>query len=156
MDTIEVKGNIHIFAGVPDLIGPPAPVQRVSNLVVNGGLNFLAALLAFEAGYTTGLTQCEIGTGTTAPAAGQTALVTPIGRVASSGVNRIGSAARFRFFFAAARATGHLRELGLFGHSDATGVVGTGTMFNRALINVDNTAGDRDITIVAEIAFSAG
>ena len=60
---------------------------------------------------------------------------------------------QFRTFYAAADVTAYLKEIGLFGHSTASATLGTGEMFNRAIIDFDNSAGSKDLTVVVQVTF---
>ena len=56
-------------------------------------------------------------------------------------------------FYAAADITAYLKEVGLFGHSTASSTLGTGELFNRAILNFDNSAGAKDLTVVSQVTF---
>ena len=90
-----------------------------------------------------------MGTGVTAPALGDTALVTPTSRkivIASPIVT--GNAVEYRAFYPAADITADLKETGIFGHSTATSTIGTGELFARALITFNNASSPNDATVV--------
>lgn len=92
------------------------------NLVVNGGLAFLANALV--AASSSPFTHIAVGSGTTAPSAGQTALVTELGRVAFT-YNVSGSSVTLSATFNAGVATGTWNEAGIFNAASA------GTMYAR-------------------------
>lgn len=124
-----------------------------SNLVVNDGLEIAIDLLTEDEG--TGLTYCEIGTGTTTPAAGDEDLVTGAARKAWLSRDRSSQTGNFATFFTAAESTYHIRELGNFGGASATSTLGSGKLFSRWLYNYDNSGGNNDLTIDYSITAQA-
>lgn len=92
------------------------------NLVVNGGLAFLANALV--AASSSPFTHIAVGSGTTAASAGQTALVTELGRVAFT-YTVAGSSVTLTASFNAGVATGTWNEAGIFNAASA------GTMYAR-------------------------
>ncbi len=121
------------------------------NLVVTSGKVLVAKMIMEEAGFDTGITFCDVGTNNTAPTIGDTDLNTGTKRNAITRAIRTGNVVQFRTFYAAADITAFLKEVGLFGHSTATSTLGTGEMFNRAIIDFDNTAGGKDLTVVVQV-----
>lgn len=124
---------------------------EVHNLVVTSGKVLVARMLMEEAGFDTGITYCDVGTNNTAPTIADTDLNTGTKRNAITRTIRTGNAVQFRTFYAAADITAYLKEVGLFGHSTASSSLGTGEMFNRAIIDFDNTAGSKDLTVVVQV-----
>lgn len=101
--------------------------QAVHNLVVNAGLNLIRDLLDGDA--PAGITHFAVGTGATAVAASQTALVTETFRAAVT--QRISDAQQLtvKYFLPSGSANGGtLAEVGLFNAAS------TGTMFARAVL----------------------
>lgn len=92
------------------------------NLVVNGGLAFLANALV--AASSSPFTHIAVGSGSTAASAGQTALVTELGRVAFT-YTVAGSSVTLTASFNAGVATGTWNEAGIFNAASA------GTMYAR-------------------------
>lgn len=92
------------------------------NLVVNGGLAFLANALV--AASSSPFTHIAVGSGTTAASPSQTALVTELGRVAFT-YTVSGSSVTLTATFAAGVATGTWNEAGIFNAASA------GTMYAR-------------------------
>lgn len=78
----------------------------------------------------------ELGTGTTAPANGDTGLETPTGatRAAISSLGYASNQLNLTAFWAAAGATGTWREFGSF--MNGTMVSNSGVLFNRVAINI--------------------
>ena len=133
--------------------GKVLEVSFAHNLVVTTGKVLVARMLMEDAGFDTGITFCEVGTGTNAPALSDTALQTSTKRNAITSTLRTSNVVQFRTFYAAADITANLKEIGLFGHSTASATQGTGELFNRAAISFDNTAGSKDLTVVVQITF---
>lgn len=118
-----------------------------SNLIVDGGLDWLGTGNAHDA------TQyCRAGTGATAPANGQTGLVSQLGSASaigtivestSGGVPVWYQSVTRVYTFAIGAVVGNVAELGTF--SAATG----GTMFSRALVK-DTGGNPTTITILSD------
>jgi len=103
-------------------------VKREKNLIVQSGLNFLAALLIRE--QTNDLPiHLALGTGTTAPAATDTKLVAEGLRKAVSAKTRQANMVRLRTFFLANEANGTWNEFGIF--LAGTDLKDSGTLLNR-------------------------
>lgn len=129
-------------------------VERIvaHNIVVSVGKTLVARMLADESGYDTGLKFIEIGTGSNPATVGDTGLQTGTARSAVSDPPlRTANVIQFRAFFAAADCTALIKEVGLFGHSTATATLGTGILFNRAIVTFNNVAGTKDLTVVVAI-----
>lgn len=88
------------------------------------------------------VTHQELGTGTTAPANGDTGLQTPTGgtRKTISSMAYSSNQMNFTSFWAATEATGTWRECALF--INGTGTSNSGTIFNRVAINITVGASD--------------
>lgn len=96
-------------------------------MVVTTGLNRIAALLAQDS--TAFPSHIAIGTGTTAAAAGDTALETEVDRNAIATTSSSGAVVTFKVFFGKTEANGNtISEVGLF--DQAAG----GTMFARTIL----------------------
>lgn len=98
--------------------------QEVKNLVVTTGKNLIASRLVGTASNV--ISHMAVGTGTTAPAAGDTTLVTELTRVAISSGTASGNVATYVATFAPGVGTGSINECGLFNASTA------GTMLARS------------------------
>lgn len=114
-------------------------VREIENLVVNSGIAFIAQRLISTP---TAMSHMAIGTGTTAAAAAQTALVTEVGRVALTSSTNItttvtNDTVQYVASFPAGTGTGAITEAGIFNAASA------GTMLNRTVFSVVNKgAGD--------------
>lgn len=91
--------------------------QQVKNLVVTTGKNLIASRLVGTASNV--ISHMAVGTGTTAPAAGDTTLVTELTRVAISSGTASGNVATYVATFAPGVGTGSINECGLFNASTA-------------------------------------
>jgi len=114
-------------------------VREIENLIVNSGIAFIAQRLISTP---TAMSHMAIGTGTTAAAAAQTALVTEVGRVALTSSTNItttvtNDTVQYVASFPAGTGTGAITEAGIFNAASA------GTMLNRTVFSVVNKgAGD--------------
>jgi hypothetical protein len=112
----------------------------VDNMFVTAGKNSVASRL-IETASKGMITYCGLGTGITAPAAGDIELQTEIYRKLISVRSVSGNIATFQTYFTTAEANGTLKEAGLFG-DDATDTANSGTLFCRTAINRTKTSSD--------------
>ena len=114
-DSIRVKGTLKIV--LADAQGNITDEREVPNLVVNVGKNFIASRMI---GTTDNImSHMAIGTGTTAPAGGDTTLQTEAGRVALNSNVRTANAIAYVATFPAGTGTGAITEAGIL--NDSTG-----------------------------------
>jgi len=128
-------------------------VFEYDNLVVNTGLYSIAARLTgadIPANTKGVITYCAVGTGTDAPAAGDTELQTELARKQIADRDPVSGVATFRTYFNTGEANGTLKECGLFG-DDATAVADSGTLFCRAVIDKEKTSAN-SLTVDWEIS----
>lgn len=143
-EQVQAKGEVHLVLRGPD--GRVKDERRFRNLIVTAGKNLLAAVLG---GSATKPSHLAVGTGTTAPAAGQTALVEEIGtRVAVTHSNPSGAVWRMVGTFGPGNATGAITEAGVFNASS------NGTMLARQTFAVINKGGNDSLEITWEITFT--
>ena len=143
-DEATVVGHVHMVLRGPD--GQVKDERSFRNLIVTAGKNLLAAVLGANAAKPSHL---AVGTGSTAPAAGDTALEAEIGtRVAVTHSNPSGNVWRMVGTFGPGNATGAITEAGLF--NAATG----GTLFARQTFAVINKGANDTLEITWEITFS--
>ncbi len=150
-DGIKVKGKFEIRSVDGKLLA------EGENKEVVVGLTLLANLLIGTAGVSY-LSYQAIGTGTTAVAASQTQLATETAR-AQFGIWAVTPGAStvtltIQTFFPAAICTVHIKEAGCFGNG-ATITANSGTMFNRSLIDFDNSSLAQDLVFTATLVFSS-
>lgn len=117
------------------------------NVVCTVGKYQVLDMLIDVSGYDTGITYQAIGTDNTTPAAGDTTLGTEAARKVFTSKSRSGLTITFSTFFTAAESTYDIQEVGLFGHSTATGSADSGILFAHALLDFDNSGGNYDVTI---------
>ncbi len=116
--------------------------ESFKNMFVTAGKNSLADALRGTTSSNKGIiTYCAVGTGTNAPALGNTTLQTEIFRKLISVRSVSLNVATFQTFFTTSEANGVLREAGLFG-DDASGTTSSGTLFCRTNINRTKTSSD--------------
>ena len=124
-------------------------VVHKDNIIVNGGFDFVADAIGNSGSRPGVMGWIAVGTGTTAAASTQTALVTEIKRNASTYAHTAGTKVfTFTASYAAGDATGALTEAGVF--NAASG----GTMFDRVVFPVVNKGADDSLTAVFTFTMS--
>lgn len=128
---------------------PDEIILEGENLIVTIGKNLIGWMLIDASGYDTGLTYCAIGTGTTAPAAGDTTLTTESARkaITSKTINTTTHEITLSTFFTKAESTYFIKEAGIFGHSTAGAGANTGVLASHFLVSFDNSGGLYDVTL---------
>lgn len=147
-DIIKVKGRLKLTVRNPD--GSIAQFQEVDNLVVTAGRTILANGL-WNPVAVVRVSHIELGTGTNAPANGDTALQTPSYRNALASGNNVNNVATLTGFFNQTETSGTFREAGMF--INGNGSLGTGTLLSRVAINITKSS-IQTLTIEWEITFS--
>lgn len=130
--------------------------SEVTNLIVTVGLRMaIDWAIDVEA---TGLTIHAIGTGTAAPALGDTTLGTEQERKLWSTRARIGTQGQFSVFYLGSESNYDLKEAGTFGGASAlVGTPDSGKLWNRHLQPYDNSGGSpNDLTYDYEIDVQEG
>lgn len=139
MDAVYTNSGIGVRGDVTIRIDD-AIVAEGRNLVVTAGLNQLASALIGADTFSASTWYLELGTGSTAVNASDTALVTPdtaTWRVAT--VAEVSSATTtLETFYPTSVANGSWTELGLF--TGATATAGSGTLFARILTSWSKTS----------------
>lgn len=131
-----------VFAILQDIHTGRIRQSITDNMVVTAGKNALADRLIGTTSNNRGIiTYCALGTGITAPVAGNTAMEIELFRKLISVRSVSGNVATFQTFYTATEVEGTLTEAGLFG-DDASGTAGSGTLFCRTLINRVKTTSD--------------
>ncbi|MGB2264975.1 MAG: hypothetical protein ACPH3C_07300 [Glaciecola sp.] len=120
-------------------------VREIPNLVVTAGKNWVADRMNDA---NTVMTHMAVGTGTTAAAAGQTALVSEAARGALTSTTVTNNAIAYVETFAAGTGTGALTEAGIF--DAASG----GDMLCRTVFSVVNKGSSDSMTITWTITVS--
>ena len=111
------------------------------NLIVDAGFSFIAQSIGASTGRPGVMSHIAVGTGTTAAATGNTALVTEIARKAATFSHTVGTKVfQFEATFNAGEATGAITEAGVLNASSA------GTMLDRVVFAVINKGADDTLT----------
>lgn len=151
------KGTRKYEKGILIDPGEIVKIIETQNLICNEGLQLVAGFWIDEsATYDTGITYCEIGTGSTTPAAGDITLTTYHGRKAVTSKSRSNYELTIATFFTAAEATAAIKEAGIWGGGDAAAGQATGLLASHFLVSFDNSGGLYDITITHILTCSRG
>lgn len=157
----EAQGQVHLPEGLmakgevtfemKDADGNVVDTVVHRNLVVNAGLAFITSRMIGVASAV--MSHMGLGSGTTAAAATQTALVTQLGRVALDSQAQVtttvaNDSVQYIATFPAATATGAVTEAALF--NAASG----GTMLARTVFPVVNKGAADSITVTWKITLS--
>lgn len=127
-DSIKVTGELKITVTNPN--GNVTQETVIPNLVVTSGKDYIAERM--KDATTTAMSHMAIGTGSTAAAAGNTALGTEAGRVALTSTTVTANAVAYVATFGAGTGTGAITEAGLFNASSS------GDMLCRTVFSVIN------------------
>jgi hypothetical protein len=147
-EKMQVTGRLTIVLKGPD--GSVKDVRDIKNLVVNAGLAHITSrLLGTSSGV---MSHMALGSGTTAAAAGNTALGSQLGSrktltsSVQSGTNN--EAITYVATFAAGEGTGAVTEAGIFNAATA------GTMLCRTVFSVVNKGAADVLQVTWTVAFS--
>ena len=127
-DSIKVTGDLQIVVTGPD--GKVKEEQEFKNLVVTTGKNFIASRMKDTTD--AAMSHMAIGTGTTAAAAGDTALGTEAGRVSLTSTTVTTNSVAYVATFPAGTGTGAITEAGILNASSS------GTLLCRTVFSVIN------------------
>ena len=148
-ETLKLSGALSIV--LKDKDGNIKDQREVKNLVVNSGLAYIASrMVGVDKGV---MSHMALGSGTTAPAAGQTDLVSLLGAreildsTTITGTNN--EKVQYISSFEAGDATGAVTEAGIFNAATA------GDMLCRTTFSVVNKAADDTMTVTWTITLSA-
>jgi hypothetical protein len=142
-ESIKAKGELSIKLFGPD--GKLKAEQNVPNLVVTTGKTFIAARMV---GTPTAMSHMAIGSGTTDPAVGDTALQTELGRVSLTSSTSTGAVVTYVASFGAGTGTGAVTEAGILNASSG------GTLLCRTEFSVVNKGADDSMSITWTITVS--
>lgn len=138
-DGLKMKGRLTI--SINDEV-----VQEIDNLVVTTGKAYVASRIKDASA--TAMSHMGIGTGTTAAAAGDTALVSEAARTALTSTTVSTNTVVYVDTFGAGTGTGAITEAGVFNASSS------GTMLCRTVFSVVNKGADDSMTITWTITVS--
>ena len=149
-DTLKLKGELQVVLNKAD-----GSIEKhdFKNLVVNTGLNFIVERMKNDSSDTGGkdqMSHMELGTGTTAAAAGDTGLGTAISgsRSVLTSTNVASNTITYDATFAAGTGTGAVTEAGIFNASSA------GTMLCRTVFPVVNKQAGDSMTVTWVVTVS--
>ena len=129
-DSIKVTGELKLTLTRPD--GNVKHEVIIPNLVVTTGKSYIASRMKDASA--TAMTHMAVGTGSTAAAAGNTALGSEAGRVALTSTTVTNNDVAYAATFPAGTGTGALTEAGIFNASSS------GTLLCRTVFSVINKA----------------
>tara|TARA_Y100000114_G_scaffold86720_1_gene80206 strand:+ start:403 stop:828 length:426 start_codon:yes stop_codon:yes gene_type:complete len=138
-DGLKLKGKLSI--ALNDEV-----VQEVDNLVVTAGKGYVASRMKDASA--TAMSHMAIGSGTTNPAASDTALETQLGRVALTSTTVSSAVVTYVATFAAGTGTGAVTEAGILNASSG------GTMLCRTEFSVVNKGASDSMTITWTVTVS--
>jgi hypothetical protein len=147
-ENLTVTGNV--FITIFDEQGAVKDTRAIKNLVVTAGKTFIAASVLKTTNSPAAMGYMGLGTGTTAAAAGDTALQTPIGssRVAFASATSAANVITYVASFPAGTGTGAVTEAGIFNDPSA------GTMLCRTVFSVVNKGANDAMSITWQITVS--
>lgn len=126
--------------------GVVVETREVKNLVVDDGLEYIASRMKDTTA--TAMSHMAIGTGTTAAAAGDTALGTQAHRNALTSTTVTANAVAYVASFAAGEGTGAITEAGILNASSG------GTLLCRTVFSVVNKGASDSMTITWTVTIS--
>lgn len=136
LETIKAKGDVNIVIERED--GSVDTID-INNLVVDVGLNYIVSRM--KDATATAMSHMELGSGSTAAAAGNTTLGTALGRAVLTSTTVSGNTIQYVASFSAGVATGNVQEAGIFNAS--TG----GTLLCRTVFGLVTKAAGDSMTI---------
>jgi len=145
-ETMKATGKVNV--ALYDKNGNLKQTQTIKNLVVNDGLDYIASRMKDASA--TAMSHMEVGTGTTAAAAGDSTLETAIAgsRVTLTSTTVTSNAIEYVGDFPAGTGTGAVTEAGVFNASSA------GTLLCRTVFSVVNKGADDTLKITWTVTVS--
>lgn len=144
-ETPKASGTLDIV--LKDKDGKIKDQRTVKNLVVTTGVNYIADRMADAA--ESAMSHMAVGTGTTAAAAGDTALGTQSGIVALTSTTQTNEDVVYVATFGAGTGTGALTEAGIFNAASS------GTMLCRTVFSEVNKSASDSLQITWTVTISA-
>jgi len=145
-DTLKLHGALTLMLTKAD---GTVEVTQKDNIIVDVGFDFIADAIGKSSSRPSVMGYTAVGTGTTAAATAQTALVTEIKRNVAVYAHTSGTKAfTFTSTFPAGDATGALTEAGIFNAASV------GTMLDRVVFPVVNKGVDDSLTTVFTFTLS--
>jgi hypothetical protein len=122
------------------------------NLIMTGGKAYvMARIMADQSPAGCKITHTALGTGTNAPAAGDTQLQTEVFRKVTASAMNASNVGYLSAYYTATEVTGTFREVGLF--INGTGTANSGTLFSRVAVNITKSSSET-LTIDYQITLS--
>ena len=143
-DKLQATGSVNIVVRGED--GNVTQDFTIPNLVVDTGLDYIASRMKDASA--TAMTHMAVGSGTTVAAAGQTALVTEVARVALTSSTVTGESIAYVASYAAGTGTGALTEAAILNAASS------GTMLCRTVFSVINKGAGDTMTVTWTITIS--
>lgn len=145
-ETMKATGKVNV--ALYDKNGNLKQTQTIKNLVVNDGLDYIASRMKDASA--TAMSHMEVGTGTTAAAAGDSTLETAIAgsRVTLTSTTVTSNAIEYVGDFPAGTGTGAVTEAGVFNALSA------GTLLCRTVFSVVNKGADDTLKITWTVTVS--
>ena len=137
IETLKATGQVKLV--LTDETGAVKHEEMFKNLVVSTGLNYFVSRA--KDATATAMSHMALGSGTTAAAAGQTTLVTELGRVSLTSTVVSTNTITYTATFNPGTATGAVTEAGIFNAASA------GTMLARVVFAVVNKAAGDTLTV---------
>lgn len=146
-DGVKLTGRLHVVLKNEET-GEVSEFD-FENLVVTAGKNWIAARMK-DTGSPAQMSHMAVGTGSTAPAAGDTALTTELARVAlnTAGGSVSANVVTYAATFAAGTGTGALVEAGIFNAASL------GTLLCHTTFSVINKGASDSMTITWTVTIS--
>jgi len=144
-DKTNVKGRLNVV--LTDKHGNVKESREVNNLVVNTGLAYIASRMKDTTD--TAMSHMAVGAGTTAAAAGDTALGSELGRVSLTSTTVTSNAVAYVATFGAGTGTGAVTEAGILNAGSG------GTLLCRTVFDVVNKSADDTLSVTWTITISA-
>jgi hypothetical protein len=144
-ENLKLRGDVALV--LRDKNGNIKEEREIKNLIVTSGLGFIASRMKNA---TDIMSHMALGSGTTAAAAGQTALVTQLGsRETLDSTTVSGATVTYVASFEAGEGTGAVTEAGIFNAASS------GTMLCRTVFNVVNKSADDTMSVSWTITLTA-
>lgn len=143
-ETLKATGELTIV--VKNDSGEVKQTLQVPNMVVTTGKNFISSRM--KDATATAMSHMAIGTGTVAPAIGNTTLGTEVGRAVLTSTTVTNNTIQYVATFAAGTGTGAITEAGVLNASSA------GTLLCRTTFPVVNKAAGDTIAITWTVTIS--
>ena len=139
-EKVSLKG-VYTFTIRDAKTGAVKRIYKYENLIPTVGRTMIANnLTAASPTNTPRVTHVALGSGTNAPANGDTTLQTEVYRNAAASRTNVNNLAYITGFFSAVETSGTYREVALF--SNGTGAANSGVLLSRVAVNITKTTSE--------------